>query len=336
MSFSLRVLDGDGVVIQGKEKWVIDPHRKRIQADHVIVSHAHSDHVSIGAANPFPYSMTAPTFGLIESKIPPAAQTRQHGFKKHIHGVDGKFSFVNSGHILGGGQVVCEGELKVCVTTDFKLQNSLLLPGAEIVPCDVLVIESTFGLKEFSFPAREEVYAEMEAWIRDSAAKGCLPVLAGYATGKAQELTKIVNEYSDLTPYVHDSVFEKNAVHDAHGVSLGDYVKIDHNLAEAELLILPPSLCSPHVLHAISVSAGKPIASAKCTGWGWKESFDRTFQLSDHADYAQLLEYVRQSHPAQVFTHHGFERELAQSIQRELNIPARPLGESRQLALAAC
>lgn len=336
VDFSMHVFDGDGVVIQGQEKWVIDPHKKRILADHVIVSHAHSDHVSIGAANPFPYSMTAPTFGLIEAKIPPKAHTRQHSFKKHIHSEDAKFSFVNSGHILGGGQVVAEGDMKVCVTTDFKLQDSIVMPGAEIVPCDVLVIESTFGMKEFSFPARELVYEDMRAWMEEAVKNNHLPVLAGYATGKAQELTKIVNEYSDLTPYVHESIFDKNKVHDAHGEKLGEYVKIDHNLKDAELLILPPSLCAPHVLHAISVSAGKTIASAKCTGWVWKESFDRTFPLSDHADYAQLLEYVKQSNPKQVYTHHGFERELAQSIMRELKIPARPLGEAKQLALASC
>lgn len=332
----MRVFDGDGVVIQGQEKWVIDPHKKRISADHVIVSHAHSDHVCIGASNPFPYSMTAPTFGLIETKVPKKAVTRTHTFKRHFSSPDGKFSFVNSGHILGSGQVVCEGEMKVCITTDFKLQDSIVQKGAEIVSCDTLVIESTFGLKEFSFAPRETVYEEMGKWMNEAEKNNHLPVLAGYATGKAQELTKIVNEYSNLTPYVHEGIFEKNKVHDAHGTNLGEYVKIDHNLKDAGLLILPPSLCAPHVLHAISVSAGRPISSAKCTGWGWKESFDRTFALSDHADYAQLLEYVKMAQPKQVFTHHGFERELAQSITRELKIPARPLDEAEQLALATC
>ncbi len=332
----MNVFDGGGVVLQGKEKWVIDPHKKRISADHVIVSHAHSDHVSIGASNPFPYSMSRPTFGLIGAKIPPKAVTRTHSFKTHFRGEDANFSLENSGHILGSSQIVAEGETKVVVTTDFKLQDSLLQKGAEIISCDVLVIESTFGLKEFSFPSRESVYADMGSWIREAQSNNHLPVLAGYATGKAQELTKIVNEYSHLTPYVHETVFEKNEVQDAHGINLGDYVKIDHNLHEAELLILPPSLCSPHVLHAISVSAKRPVISAKCTGWVWKESFDRTFALSDHADFSQLIRYVKESSPKQVYTHHGFERELAGFIQRELKIPARPLSEAKQLALAAC
>jgi Cft2 family RNA processing exonuclease len=332
----MHVFEEGGVVIQGSERLLIDPHRKKTVADKVFVSHAHSDHVSIGMKNPSPYYMSHPTHGLIESKIPQKAQTHRVEFKKHFRSGEEKVSLVNSGHILGSSQVVCEGEIKVCVTTDFKLQNSILQEGAEIVPCDVLVMESTFGRKEYFFPSREVVYAEMEKWLSRTEKNNCLPVLAGYATGKAQELTKLVNEYSHLTPYVHDAVFEKNTIHDAFGKRLGDYVKIDHNLREAELLILPESWCSPHLLHALSVSAGKPIASAKFTGWGWKGGFDHTFPLSDHADYAQLLEYVRQAQPKQVFTHHGFEKELAQSISRELKIPARPLSDARQLALAVC
>ncbi|MFH0970891.1 MAG: MBL fold metallo-hydrolase [Candidatus Diapherotrites archaeon] len=332
----MNVYDSHGVVLEGEEKLIIDPHRKRIIADRVIVSHAHSDHVAIGSANPFPYCMSSPTRAFISPKIPPKARTEQMPFKRHLHTPDAKISLINSGHILGSGQIVAEGNVKVCVTTDFKLQDSIVQDGAEIVPCDVLVMESTFGLERFVFPKREEVYAEMGEWINRALQHHQLPILAGYAVGKAQEITKIVNEYSNATPYVHETIFEKNEVHDAHGIHLGEYVKVDHNLKDAELLILPPSLCSPHVLHAISVSANKPVVSAKCTGWVWKESYDRTFALSDHADFAQLVHYVKEASPKQVFTHHGFDRELAQFIMRELKIPARPLGDARQLALASC
>lgn len=333
--FFMNVYEEHGVVIHASEKIMVDPHRKKVSADKVLVSHAHSDHVCIGAKNEFPYFMSTPTHGLIEQKIPKKAQTHHVGFRKHFHAGEEKVSLVNSGHILGSSQIVVEGDEKVVVTTDFKLQDSLLMRGAEIVPCDILVMESTFGLKQFSFPARERVYEEMSAWMKHAQQNNLLPVLAGYATGKAQELTKIVNEYSNLTPYVHESIFEKNKIHEQHAPSLGEYEKIDHNLKDAELLILPPSLCTPHVLHAISVSAKRPILSAKCTGWVWKESYDRNFQLSDHADYEQLLEYVRVAQPKQVYTHHGFEHELALSITKELGIPARSLAEAKQKVLAS-
>lgn len=330
----MNVYDEHGVVIHASEKILVDPHRKKVSADRVLVSHAHSDHVSIGAKNEFPYHMSTPTHGLIEAKIPKKAITHTLDFSSRLRSGSETISLVNSGHIIGSSQVVVEGEKKVCVTTDFKLQDSIVQRGAEIVACDVLVMESTFGLKQFSFPPRENVYEEMSAWMKDAQQRNLLPVLAGYATGKAQEITKIVNEYSSMVPFVHESIFEKNSIAEKHGISLGDFEKIDHNLKDAELLILPPSLCTPHVLHAISVSAKRHVISAKCTGWSWKESFDRNFQLSDHADYAQLVQYVREAQPKQVFTHHGFERELALSLSRELGVNARPLEEAKQKVLA--
>mgnify|MGYP001576304249 FL=1 len=209
------------------------------------------------------------------------------------------------------------------------------MKGAEVVPCDILVIESTFGQKQFAFPPRESVYEEIGNWVKEAKKNNMLPILAGYATGKTQELTKVVNEYAGVTPYVHESIFDKNKLHEKFGGKLGDYVKLDHNLKEAELLILPQSLCAPHVLHAISVSAKKSIASAKCTGWVWKESYDRNFALSDHADYNQLMQYVQEARPKQVYTHHGFERELSLSITKELGILSKPIGEAKQKALAS-
>lgn len=330
----MNVYEEHGVVIHASEKILVDPHRKKVSADRVLVSHAHSDHVSIGAKNAFPYYMSTPTHGLIESKIPKKALTHKMDFRKHLYSGTERVSLVNSGHIIGGSQIVIEGDKKVCVTTDFKLQDSIIQKGAEIVPCDILVIESTFGLKQFSFPSREHVYADMSEWMKHAQQNNILPVLAGYATGKAQEITKIVNEYSSMIPFVHESIFEKNSIVEQHGVSLGKFEKIDHNLKDAELLILPPSLCTPHVLHAISVSAKRPVVSAKCTGWAWKESFDKNFPLSDHADYAQLVQYVKDAQPKQVFTHHGFERELALSLSHELGLNARPLNEAKQKILA--
>ncbi len=331
----MYVYEDNGIVIQDDEKIVVDPHRKRVDADRIFVSHAHSDHVNIGAKNPSTYYMTSPTHGLVEKKIPLAAIWEKLNYKLHVHGEQHKISLVNSGHIWGSAQIVVEGEKKVVVTTDMKLQDSIIQKGAEIVPCDILVIESTFGKKEFSFPEREKVYAEMGKWIRNAQNQNMLPVLQGYSTGKAQELTKIVNEYSTAIPFVHKNVFEKNSIAKAHGANIGTFELIDHNLREAEVLILPPNLCDFETLHAISVSAKKSVVSGIATGWPSRDNgFQTHFPLSDHADFDQLMDYVGKAEPKQVFTDHGFEKELAIAIQKEFKIPARPLSEAKQFVLA--
>jgi len=148
--------------------------------------------------------------------------------------------------------------------------------------------------------------------------------------GKSQELTKVVNEYTGITPLVHDSVFRNNAVYEKHGTKLGDYIQLDHNLKDSSVLIMPPSLVNHNILQVLQFSLHKKIFSGMATGWSFRNGFDTLFPLSDHADFGQLLHYVEQAEPKLVVTMHGFEREFASYVQRRLGIAARPLCEEGQ------
>jgi len=155
-------------------------------------------------------------------------------------------------------------------------------------------------------------------------------VLAGYAIGKAQELTAFVNEYLDIAPIVHEKIYENNKVYEKHNVKLGTYYKLDHNLNDSDILIMPPSLCNAPLLQAISFSVHKRVASAKATGWNYRSCFDSVFQLSDHADFNQLIEYIGLAEPKLVLTVHGFAREFANYVRRRFKIPARALQNEPQ------
>jgi Cft2 family RNA processing exonuclease len=78
---------------------------------------------------------------------------------------------------------------------------------------------------------------------------------------------------------------------------------------------------------------------AVVTGWvmdgWWKRSYgvDEGFPLSDHADFPELIEFVRGCAPSRVYTTHGFAEELAVSIQDKLGIEAIQL-KRKQRSLA--
>jgi Cft2 family RNA processing exonuclease len=64
------------------------------------------------------------------------------------------------------------------------------------------------------------------------------------------------------------------------------------------------------------------------TGWGLLYTFpyvDKVFCLSDHSDFYQLLDYVKQSEARTVYTVHGYEEEFAKELRRRLKINAKPL-----------
>jgi Cft2 family RNA processing exonuclease len=87
-------------------------------------------------------------------------------------------------------------------------------------------------------------------------------------------------------------------------------------------------------LQALSFSIKKKVASAIATGWPYRSHYDKVFPLSDHADYNQLLEYVKEAKPKTVLTSHGFAKEFAHAVQRKLKIPARELDAKGQSILS--
>ncbi len=322
----------NGLQVCGKEPLTIDPERKP-KTKNVLITHGHSDHVKLNSTSRF---LTTPeTAEIIKSRYSRNFKGKSLSFGKKMKLNGFSLSLHESGHILGSAQVLLEGAGKsIAVSSDFKLQDSLVTSAAKPLDADVLVIETTFGLSSYNFPDREEIYSDIGNWLRENEEQGKFSLLAGYSLGKAQELTAICSKHAGIAPIVHDSIFENNRIYESFGIGLGDYLKLDHNLKESSVLIMPPSLVDRHLMQALEISTGKKVSSAIATGWPYRRCFDRVFPLSDHADFPQLVEYVKQSNPKLVLTTHGFSKEFARYVQRRLKIPARPLNEAGQKSIA--
>jgi len=326
----MRVFESKGYFLDSSKRLVIDPMNGSCAERTALVTHAHADHVSLKQSA---YMMSEATKQLVESRFHKISKVIPLMFGKPFSFDGMEISVHNAGHVLGSSQVLVNSEKRIVFTSDFKLQESLVTKPAEIIKSDVLVIESTFGQPQYSFPEREQTYKEMADWVRQSIAQKKFVVLAGYALGKAQELTAFCNSYCNEVPLVHESIYKNNRIYEENGVKLGPYLQLGQNLKEANILIMPPSLLNGHVLQAMEFSLKRKVASAMATGWPYRSYFDRVFALSDHADFQQLLRYVKESEPKLVLTAHGFAKEFAHAVQRKLKIPAREIDANGQRAL---
>src|SRR3989338_198714 len=326
----MQLSEHNGVKIKAEgAEFYVDAHGIRNKP--AIITHAHSDHAKPSLSNH--YFMTKETKSLISGG---AKKRKDYSIKevplgKKFRIGDSEVSLHSSGHILGAAQVKMHNGSSAAITSDLKMQKSILFGPAEQLTADTLLIETTFGLPEYSFPRREVVYEDMMRWLHSNTSKNHFVVLGGYSTGKAQELTKIVNEFGGTHPLVHERIFEQNRTYEKNGVKLGAYYELDHNLNDSNVLIVPPHYIDDSLLHALEHQLHRKVDCAIATGW--KGMRYKTFPLSDHADFNGLLEYVKNARPKTVLTHHGFAREFANYVQRRLKIPARPLGEASQTLL---
>jgi putative mRNA 3-end processing factor len=336
-------LSSKGVIYENSGyKILFDPTRK-ISGIHpytcVCISHAHSDHIRNHGVGVHVTQATAELGNLKGiNKMEYGKSARWNEFELSAH---------DAGHILGSAQFrVYDGKESVVYTGDFKLQESLLFNGGEIVDADTLILESTFGTPEFRFPPREEVYSNMENWVKSNYENGRIVVLGGYRMGKAQELTKLVSESCGITPIVHPSIDNVNWIYESYQTKLGEWVSGESEEASGMMrdgsfvFITAPHRISHSLLEAMRVQFGRKVVSAVATGWAMlpftRNGADRMFPLSDHADYPQLMEYVEESNPKRVLTHHGYAEELARRIWKKLHIKARPLKpKTEQVTLEA-
>jgi len=333
----MKIYFDKGIVIQQNEKKLfLDPSRKiRDKNENVLVgiTHAHSDHLKKHDAEMLMTSETRDLAGFY---------SKTSAYNEEVEFGDLTITQHNANHILGSSQFEVRNGKSVVYTGDIRLNEGFLFEQCPVVNSDVLIIESTYGMPHFKFPSSKKVFQSIKEWVEEKQEKKMNVVFGSYSLGKSQELIKVLNLIG-LTPFVSSKIAEYSKVYVNNGVKLkyenyGEVTKEGLFLiteakekmnSDSFVAIAPPHLINKHLLRKFSFN-GKETSAALLTGWGSLYSFaskgiERVFPLSDHADFNQLINYVEQAEPNQVFTVHGYAKEFAKQIKNKLGIPAYPL-----------
>jgi Cft2 family RNA processing exonuclease len=211
--------------------------------------------------------------------------------------------------VLGASQVsvVTSDGRRLVYTGDFKLRQAPCLDVAEVRPCDVLVMECTFGHPRYRFPTIEEVDAQLRAFVDRCFEQDLIPIVMGYVLGKGQEALCLLTR-AGYRVAVHESIARTARVYEQHGVAFGTYETL--NLASVESVRGSVVLCPPHLRREVTAPLTR-YRSVMLTGWAidpsarYRYGVHEMIALSDHADFPELMEYVERAAPKVVYTVHG-------------------------------
>ncbi len=296
------------------------------------VSHAHGDHIARHDRTIATEATVALVRHRLGEKLPgealPAAYRAPFGLG------DLTLELLPAGHVLGSAQLrVRRNGTVLGYTGDLCLEPNGAAEPAEVMGCDVLVMESTFGLPRYVFPPKGEVLAAVRRFVDEALSSGATPVLLAYALGKAQEIQKYLGELG-YRLRAHAAVHAVNRVYQRLGVRLPGVRPLGSEGPERDEVVVAP----PHLARSAGLARLRRRRTAVLTGWAvdgsrafWRGA-DAAFPLSDHADFPALLRYARATGAGRVYTLHGFAEELARALRRE-GIRAQPLESVRQLEL---
>jgi Cft2 family RNA processing exonuclease len=229
-----------------------------------------------------------------------------------------------AGHCLGSAQALVESRVtgeRLLYSGDFKTRPSPVNEPLEPVACDVLVMEATYGRPEYVFPPEEEVLRTASATLRHWLSRGERPVVQGWRLGKCQEiLHHLLAAGFDVA--VEESAHRICETYQEAGVSFhGSFHCLDGQWPEGQVVVCPPGRKSASVLDKF-----RHQRVMELTGWAvggghhWGRRGDASLPYSDHADFNDLVAYVQQVQPKQVYTVNGFP-ELAAHL-RQMGYPA--------------
>ena len=240
----------------------------------------------------------------------------------------GRFAltFFPAGHCLGSAQVLVEADgERLVYTGDFKLRPNVAAETAVIVPCDTLVMESTFGDPHYRFPPDVATFDRLYAAVDRALSDDRVPVVLAYALGKGQEALELLLRRGYRVT-LHGSVWNVTEIYRELGVEFsGSYEKYHREHLRGRVLIAPPG-CRKQ---AMITNIGRRYV-IMLTGWALHKSapymyrnVDLLLPLSDHADFDELVRTARESGAQRIYTMHGAPQ-LAATL-RELGLNAEHL-----------
>lgn len=303
-----------GIRLPELDLW-LDPPESQPRA---FVSHAHSDHVARHE-----WMLCSDTTRLlIEARYGAGAVRQVHSLPWDVPWETNGYvlRLLPAGHILGSAMLHVtrmDDGASLLYTGDFKLRRGLSAEAAQLREANTLIMETTFGQPVYQFPPTEKVLASILAFVRDTLDDDMIPVLLGYSLGKAQEILAALQGVG-VPVMVHRTMTKLTEVYEKLRQPFPPWKPFQPEEAPGHVLIFPPSAVRSQGLRQL-----KRIRTAMLSGWAmmpgakYRYQVDEVFPLSDHADYPQLWECVKQVKPTLIYTVHGYTSGFTRDLRAQ-------------------
>ena len=302
----------------------IDPPQPRERA---IITHGHGDHARSGhgavLATPDTIAIMKVRYGRDCAR---SFQALDYGVPLDVDDV--RITLFPAGHILGSAQVLMEHKgQRIVVTGDYKRLPDRTAQPFELVRCDLLVTEATFGLPVFQHPDPLDEIARLLRALRTHPERAY--VIGCYVLGKAQRVISLLRQAGyDRPIYLHGAMIRLCQLYEELGVPLGELrhsLDVPKDELAGQIVIAPPSAIKDRWSRRLP----DPVL-AVASGWmsvkqrARQSGVELPLVISDHADWNELRATITETGAERVWVTHGREDALVYWC-RQQGLEAEPL-----------
>jgi len=312
----------EGIYVRPADAWV-DPSQPQTRA---LVTHGHADHARGGHGEVWATAETLAIMGVRYGE----QQGHAVAYGESVKVGEVEIGFVPAGHVLGSAQIILDyrGE-RVVVSGDYKRRPDPTCAPFVVTPCDIFITEATFGLPVFRHP---DTGGEIDRLLHrlHSDPERCV-LVGAYALGKAQRVIAELRGRGHGDPiYYHGAMERLCQLYEALGVPLGELrpaTGVAKDELKGRIVICPPGALNDRWSRRLP----DPV-TAMASGWmrirqrARQRNVELPLIISDHADWDELTQTIRDVAPTEVWITHGREEALKhwcmthQIKARELNL----------------
>ncbi|MFW9929859.1 MAG: ligase-associated DNA damage response exonuclease [Candidatus Thorarchaeota archaeon] len=287
-----------------------------------LITHGHSDHATSDHNEYFSSESTVP---ILKHRL---GQINITGvkFSQKIKFKDVTVSFHPAGHVLGSSQIrVDDGEQVWVVSGDYKRTFDPTCEPFEIVKCDTFITEATFALPIYRWKPTRKVIEEIYSWWEANKKENKASVLFCYALGKAQRILAELMHFTNESIYIHGAMEPLINLYRDAGIKLLPTISATEQPKgfdfSDKLIIAPTSAFRSTWMRRFGDSS-----NAFASGWmtvraqKTQGGYDKGFVLSDHCDWYDLIQTIKDTQASTVYVTHGRSNVLVRYLHEELGI----------------
>lgn len=225
-----------------------------------------------------------------------------------------RLTLAPAGHVLGAAQLVVEhAGRRLVYTGDWSGEADETRPAGAAIPCDELVVTTTFALPIFRFDPAARTLAALVDWCAAQLLEGVTPVVLARSPGPAQAIVRALSARG-LPVSGDEEVRRACAAYEALGVVLGPVRP--HDAKERGRAVVASADA-----RATDLRARGRVAVAYASGWALLDAAveqkraDEAFVLADQADHDGLVALVRATGAGRVVATRGDARAFVQLLR---------------------
>ncbi|MCC5013883.1 MULTISPECIES: ligase-associated DNA damage response exonuclease [unclassified Legionella] len=285
-----------------------------------IITHAHSDHARSGHEHVFAHTHTIDLMA-IRYDEGFASKFRRLAYHERVRVKDVEWYLLPAGHILGSSQVVIEYKgSRLIISGDYKRSLDPTCDPFVVEPCDVFITEATFGLPIFKHPPIEKEINKLLVSIK--AFPHRCHLVGVYGLGKCQRLIRTLRlmGYLDLI-FIHGALKKLCDFYESMKIDLGELriaSTLDADNSQGKIVLCPPSALRDRWSRrfanvVVSMASGWMQTRARAK----QQGVELPLVISDHADWFELIQTIKEINPQEVWITHGQEEALVHYLNQQ-------------------